>query len=161
MDKRTLTSGVQLAVRAAVAAGLALAVAELLGFEHPLYAFLAAVIVTDLAPAQSRQLGGQRVLATVVGASSGAALSALLAPGPVGVGLGVLAAMLLCQFAPARGGAKVAGYICGIVLLEHRTEPWTYASHRLLETLLGVVVATLVSYVPKLVRLDEPEDRTE
>jgi uncharacterized membrane protein YccC len=46
---------------------------------------------------------------------------------------------------------KVAGYICGIVLLEHATEPHSYAFLRFLETVIGVLVAWAISYVPKLI----------
>jgi len=60
MNYRPLVSGLQLALRASVAAGVAIALAQLLGLSHPLYAFLAAVIVTDLAPSQSRKLALHR-----------------------------------------------------------------------------------------------------
>src|SRR4051812_11076017 len=63
MNVRPLMSGFQLALRAAVAAGLSIAIAQALGLQYPIYAFLAAVIVTDLLPSQSRQLGMRRLLA--------------------------------------------------------------------------------------------------
>jgi hypothetical protein len=63
--------------------------------------------------------------------------------------------MLISQLLQARDGAKVAGYICGIVLLDHSAEPWFYAFHRFIETGLGVVVAWAVTYVPKLIRMDD------
>jgi uncharacterized membrane protein YgaE (UPF0421/DUF939 family) len=138
-----------------VAAGLALVLARFLELQYPLYAFIAAVIVTDLSPSQTRQLGVRRIVATVVGAVCGAALSPLLPPGPLTIGLGVLAAMLLSNLLRADEGAKVAGYICGIVLLEHGPEPWSYAFYRLVETILGIVAAVLISLVPKLIRVDE------
>lgn len=116
---------------------------------------LAAVIVTDLVPSQSQQLGLRRLLATVLGAICGATLSPILVPSPWGIGIGVLVAMLTSQLFRARDAAKVAGYICGIVVLDHSVEPWHYAFYRLIETALGVVVAWLISYVPKLIRIEE------
>jgi uncharacterized membrane protein YgaE (UPF0421/DUF939 family) len=148
-------SGVQLALRAAVAAGSSIAIAQVLKLEHPIYAFLAAVIVTDLVPSQSQHLGLRRLLATVLGAICGATLSPILAPSPWGIGIGVLVAMLMSQLSRAQDAAKVAGYICGIVVLDHGVEPWHYAFYRLIETALGVVVAWLISYVPKLIRIEE------
>jgi uncharacterized membrane protein YgaE (UPF0421/DUF939 family) len=150
-------SGFQLALRAAVAAGASVAIAQALSLEYPIYAFLAAVIVTDLLPSQSRHLGLRRLLATVLGAACGATLSPIVGPGPWGIGLSVLAAMLLSQLAWARDAARVAGYICGIVVLDYSAAPWAYAFHRVIETALGVVVAWAISYVPKLIRMDELE----
>jgi len=152
-------SGVQLALRAAVAAALSIAIAQALKLEHPIYAFLAAVIVTDLLPSQSQHLGLRRLLATILGAVCGAALSPMLAPSPLGIGLGVLLAMLMSQLFRAQDAAKVAGYICGIVVLDHSTEPWHYAFYRLIETALGVVVAWAISYVPKLIRIEESDGK--
>jgi len=58
-----------LALRAAVAAGLSVAWARLCRFEFPIYAPIAAVIVTDLSPSRTSKLGLQRIVATVVGGS--------------------------------------------------------------------------------------------
>jgi aromatic acid exporter family member 1 len=71
---RSYVSGTQLAIRAALAAALSVAIARLLKLEFPIYAFLGAVIVTDLTPSQSTQLGLRRIVANLVGAVSGAAL---------------------------------------------------------------------------------------
>ena len=95
MNQQTWIKGMQLSLRAAVGASRSLAVAYLFGLEYPLYAFIAAVIVTDLVPSQTRQLGLKRIVATVVGAVCGAVLGPLLPPDPWAIGLGVLAAMLL------------------------------------------------------------------
>jgi len=157
MNIHSLTPGVQLALRASVAAALSLAIAQTLKLEFPIYAFIAAVIVTDLTPSQSRALGLRRMAATAVGAVCGAALTPYLSNGPWSLGAGILIAMLACHVVGARDGARVAGYICGIVILDHSHEPWTYAFYRFIETVIGVAVAWMISYVPKLIRQDENE----
>jgi uncharacterized membrane protein YgaE (UPF0421/DUF939 family) len=158
VDRYTLISGIQLATRAAAGAALSLAIAEYFGLQYPIYAFIAAVIVTDLSPNQCRQLGLRRIVATLIGAACGALLSEWLPSNPWTIGLGVLIALFLCHVFGARDGARVSGYICGLVLLAHSNEPWFYAFHRFVETVLGIVVAWAISYVPKLIKLDEPED---
>jgi uncharacterized membrane protein YgaE (UPF0421/DUF939 family) len=148
-------SGIQLALRAAVAAGLSVALAWLCRFEYPIYALIAAVIVTDLSSSQTRKLGTQRLVATVVGATCGATLRQVFQPSVWVIGIGILLAMLICQFSRARDGAKVAGYICGIIVVAHGTHPWAYAFLRFAETVLGIGVAWLISFVPKLIRVQE------
>ncbi len=155
MNLGPFAKGVQLSVRAAMGAGLSLALAPLFGLEYPIYAFLAAVIVTDLSPAQTTKLGWRRLVATVVGATCGALLAHVLPAGSATVGLGVLSAMLLCNLVRMEEGAKVGGYICGIVLFSYRSDPWVYAFYRLLETLLGVGVAWAISLVPRLIEVEE------
>jgi uncharacterized membrane protein YccC len=67
-----IVSGIQLALRAVVAAGLSVALAQLCKFEQPIYAPIAAVIVTDLSPSHISKLGLRRLVATIVGAACGA-----------------------------------------------------------------------------------------
>jgi uncharacterized membrane protein YgaE (UPF0421/DUF939 family) len=146
----------QLSARAASAAGLSVAIARLAGLPYPIYALLAAVIVTDLSPDQTRRLGLPRLAGTFVGATLGAALSPLLGETAWGIGLGVFAAMTATNLLRLTRSARVSGYVCGIVLLVHSDHPWSYAGHRSVETILGIGVAVIVSLVPHLFRYEDP-----
>jgi uncharacterized membrane protein YgaE (UPF0421/DUF939 family) len=145
----------QLSVRAALAAALALVAARLFSLPYPLYAMIAAVIVTDLDPAKTRKLGLPRMAGTVLGAVLGALLLLALPPGIASIAAGIFCAMFTCHLLGMKDAAKLAGYLCALVLLEHSDSPWSYAVYRVAETLIGVVMAIAVSLVPKLLRADK------
>jgi uncharacterized membrane protein YgaE (UPF0421/DUF939 family) len=149
----------QTSLRAALSAGLVVAIAEALQLQYPLYALISAVIVTDLSPSKTRQLGVQRLAGSVVGAAVGSAISHFLPSAPWSVGLAILAAMFLSHLLHLTGAAKIAGYICGIVVLDHSDQPWSYAFFRLIETVLGIGVAMLVSLIPKLIPIDKSQQQ--
>ena len=127
--------------------------------QYPLYALIGAVIVSDLSPSQTRQLGLRRLAGSVLGATVGAAISQLLPPAPWAIGLSVLSAMFLSHLLHLEGAAKITGYVCGIVVLDHGAQPWSYALYRLIETILGVGMAILVSLVPKLLPTNQSKQQ--
>jgi uncharacterized membrane protein YgaE (UPF0421/DUF939 family) len=107
----------QLATRAAAAALIALAFARTLGLDFPLYAMIAAVIVTDLAPARTRRLAVPRLTGTVLGAGIGALLASLPGHGPWTLAAGILVTMFVTDLLGWPDAARLAGYVCGIVLI--------------------------------------------
>jgi len=141
----------QLAVRAAAAAGLAALAAQLLGLPYPIYALISAVIVTELEPAKTRALALPRLASTALGSLPGALAAPYLSPSAWALALVVLVGMLLASAVrlPA-GSARMAGYVGAIVLLSHGTDPWHYSFFRVAETALGIGAAWLVALVPKL-----------
>lgn len=160
MRRYEFVQGMQLALRASIAAGVAIALARLLRLDYPLYALVAAVIVTDFSPEETRRLGLLRLIATVIGAACGGVLRTFLEPSAGAIGLGILLAMAMCQ-GRMKGSAKVAGYISGIVMSEHGENTALYAVYRFVETALGIGVAWLVSFVPRIIRMDEPAAETD
>ncbi|MFL5149022.1 MAG: FUSC family protein, partial [Microvirga sp.] len=99
------------------------------------------------------ELGFRRLVATAIGGLSGALAASMHLVGIWAVAPSILIAMLICQGVGAYEGARIAGYICGIiVLLDNGDSPWRYALFRTVETALGVLLAWAISYVPKLLR---------
>jgi uncharacterized membrane protein YgaE (UPF0421/DUF939 family) len=160
LNSLTLVPAFQLSFRAALSAALAVAIAELLQLQFPLYAMIGAIVVTDLSPAQTRKLGGQRLAGTVLGAAIGAVFSQFLPHGPVAIGFSIFVAMFLSHLLRLEGAAKVTGFTCAIVIFSYQDQSWSYALFRLIETTLGVGVAYLVSLVPKLIS-DEKREQAD
>lgn len=69
-------------------------------------------------------------------------------------------AMLTSHLLKAADGARVVGYICGIIPLDHSLEPWSYALHRFLETVIGILAALVIIYVPKLIFAESKKGET-
>lgn len=155
MNYSTHVPAFQMSLRAAVAATLSVAVALWFGLQFPIYAMISAVIVTDLKASETWKLGLLRMAGSVVGAVVGALTCAVLRPNAWEAGVAIFAAMFLSHLLRLRNSAKVAGYVCGIVLLAFGDHPWDYAFHRTIETALGIAMAMLVSLVPKLLPSDE------
>jgi uncharacterized membrane protein YgaE (UPF0421/DUF939 family) len=147
-------AGFQLALRASLAAGLSLAIAQFLGLQFPIYALIAAIIVTDLSPAESIRLGWHRLTATIIGAVCGATLSMVLPASSWAIGISILVAMLSCHLLRIPEVVRVAAYTSAIVAFSYGVDPWHYAFYRLIETALGICVAWSISHVPKLIRAE-------
>lgn len=129
----------------------------MLELPDPIYAMVATVIVTDLSPSETRRLGVARLLGTVLGGLLGALFSSLFESGAWSMALGIFLAMEISDLLGLKDAARVAGYVCGIVLLNHGDGPWHYAFYRTIETVLGIVFAVAVSLLPKLIKINEDE----
>jgi len=68
---------------------------------------------------------------------------------------------LICHISRVNDGGKVAGYICEIAAVAHKTHPWCYAILRFTENVLGIGVTWLISFVPKVIQIDETDSTGE
>lgn len=140
----------QLAVRAALAAGVTVSIATALALPNPVFALTAAIIVIDLDPRWTRTLAWKRFAGTFAGALLGASGAMLLPTGPIAIIATVLVTMLLCHALHLDGSARISGYLAAVIVMQYGDSPWRYAADRFLETTLGIVVALALSFLPRL-----------
>jgi uncharacterized membrane protein YgaE (UPF0421/DUF939 family) len=139
-----LEHGLQIGLRAALASLLSAWVALRLGMDYPIYAVIAAIVVTDPSPQVTRRTGLLRLVGNIIGAGLGGGLGSLLGHSPLVMAGGVLISILLCELIGLKDAAKITGYITGIVILFHGDSPWAYAWARFIETSIGLGFAILV-----------------
>jgi uncharacterized membrane protein YgaE (UPF0421/DUF939 family) len=154
VTRDSFVTALQLSIRAALAAAISLAIGQALTRGLPVAILIAAVIVTDLSPVETRRRAGRRMVGSVLGAAIGAVVGLVCPPAPYAIGVGVFVAMLATQLLRLEGATALAGYVAGIVVLSSAGAAWTYAMFRVFDTGLGIGVAVLVSYVPKLLRIN-------
>jgi uncharacterized membrane protein YgaE (UPF0421/DUF939 family) len=155
---RKLQIGGQLAVRAALGAGISLAIARALNLDSPIFALIAAVIVTDRHPAETRKLAIRRVISTAIGAACGVALAQVLGPSSWEAAIAIFAAMMLSIAVTQLGDPKLAAYLCALIIINYHDNPLHYAWYRFVETMIGIVVAWAISLVPKLLDIEEENE---
>jgi len=143
--------GLQIGLRAAIASLLAAWTALRLGMDYPIYAVIAAIVVTDASPEVTRRTGLLRLVGNVIGAILGGGIGTFLGHSPLVMAGGVLVSIVLCELTGLREAAKITGYITGIVILFHGDSPWVYATDRFIETSLGLGFAILVGLLMEAV----------
>jgi hypothetical protein len=161
MRWQKLQIGGQLAGRAALGAGISLAVARGLNLETPIFALIAAVIVTDRDPAETRRLAIRRVISTAIGAVCGVALAQILGQSAWESVIAIFIAMMLSIVVTQLGDPKIAAYLCALIVINYSDNPFHYAFYRFIETVLGIVVAWAISLIPRLIEIAEEQGDRE
>ncbi|AUT02673.1 hypothetical protein CLI64_21010 [Nostoc sp. CENA543] len=141
----SLTLQSRMAFKIAIASTVSLVIAQTLQWDYPFYAVIAAIIVMSSTQGSTLKLGVQRLIGTAIGAIAGAFFVILLGSNFWSLGICVFITIFLASTWKFQEAAKLAGYVSAIVILSHSQQPWVYAWHRFLETLLGIAVALVVN----------------
>jgi len=141
-EKRAL---LVLAVKTAVAAGICYWLARLAGLQDGYWGSISAIIVLQSNVGSTVTASRDRLIGTLIGAAYGAVFS-LLGTELWPYLLAVITAMVTCSLLGLKNSSRLAGVTVTILMLVHRTgSNWTLPLHRVLEVLLGIVVALGIS----------------
>ena len=134
-----------LAVKTAMAAGICYWLARLVGLQDGYWGSISAIIVLQSNVGSTVTASRDRLIGTLIGAGFGAVFS-LLGEGLWVYLLAVVAAMVTCSLLGLKNSSRLAAVTVTILMLVHRTgSNWTLPLHRVIEVLLGIVVALAIS----------------
>jgi len=134
-----------LAAKTALAAGICYSAALLMGLQDGYWGSISAIIVLQSNVGSTVSASRDRLVGTLIGAVFGAVFS-LAGEGLWAYLVAVIAAMVTCSLLGLKNSSRLAGVTVTIIMLVHRTgSNWTLPLHRVLEVLLGIVVALAVS----------------
>ncbi len=145
-------------LRVAVAGGLAYAIAEYFNLAEGFWAVVTAVIIM-----QQPRVGGtlkagvDRFIGTFVGALFGFVVASITPSTTLGTGIGLIVSVgVLGMLASGRQSYRVAPLTAAIVLISPTSHAvaWISALHRVIEILVGCVIAMVVSLVVAPTRSD-------
>lgn len=134
-------------IKTAIAVFLCVIISGILKFEYPFYAAIAAIISMQSSVVESFTAGRNRILGTMVGAFIGF-LCALIQPGNAFLcAAGLIAAVYICDLFNWNKSVTIAGIVCMVIMLNlNGRSPLFYSINRIIDTLLGIIVAIFVNY---------------
>ncbi|MFZ0305903.1 MAG: FUSC family protein [Terracidiphilus sp.] len=134
-----------LAAKTTLAAALSWWLARLFGVRDGYWGSISAIIVLQSNVGATVTASRDRVIGTVIGAVVGFAFS-LMQPLWLSYILALLVAMFACGLMGLRNSSRLAGVTITIVMLvHHEGAKWSLAFDRVIEVLLGIVVALAVT----------------
>ena len=133
------------AAKTALAAGLCWSLAMRFGLHDGYWGSISAIIVLQSNMGATVSASRNRILGTLIGAVLGFSFS-LFGALPWNFVLAVLAAVIVCGLLGLRTSSRLAGVTIAIVMLVQKPGPrWELAMDRVVEVVLGIVVALAVT----------------
>jgi uncharacterized membrane protein YccC len=133
------------AAKTALAAGLCWGLAMRFGLHDGYWGSISAIIVLQSNMGATVNASRDRILGTLIGTLLGFSFS-LFGVLPWNYILAVLAAVIVCGLLGLRSSSRLAGVTITIIMLVQKTGPrWSLALDRVVEVLLGIVVALAVT----------------
>jgi uncharacterized membrane protein YccC len=133
------------AAKTALAAGLCWALAMRFGLHDGYWGSISAIIVLQSNMGATVRASRDRILGTLIGAALGFSFS-LFGALPWNFILAVLTAVVACGLLGLRTSSRLAGVTIAIVMLVQKPGPrWELAMDRVVEVVLGIVVALAVT----------------
>jgi uncharacterized membrane protein YccC len=134
-----------LAVKTTAAAGICYWLAKLIGLQEGYWGSISSIIVMQSNVGSTVTASRDRLVGTLIGAAVAAGFL-LVSQSIWAYLLAVVTAMVICSLLGLKNSSRLAGVTVTILMLVHKTgSNWTLASARVIEVLLGIVVALLMS----------------
>lgn len=134
--------------KTAVAVFLSVLISKIFKLEYPFFTVIAAIFSMENSIANSFKAGVLRMFGTMVGAFVGVIFISIQPGNAVLMGIGTLALIFICNTFKWDRAVPIAGVVFASIMLSlNNKNPLQYSASRVLDTLIGIVLAVIVNYL--------------
>lgn len=135
-------------IKTSIAVTISISLAYLFGLNSPFFVGIAAIIAMQGNLVDSYRMGRNRILGTILGAAVGLLGSFISIGNPLVIGLGTIIVIYLCNKLGWSKSITIATVVfISIIMNVERGQELSYSLNRVLDTLVGIIVAVIVNFV--------------
>ncbi len=133
-------------IKTGLAVAIGLLIADLFNIQGPLFVGIGAISTMQSSVSQSFVMGKNRMLGTVMGAIVALLFALYLPRNPFFLGLGIIIVIHILNLLDWKKSISLSAIVFLAVSNNHGLAMAPYATSRVLDTFIGIVIAVLVNY---------------
>lgn len=134
-------------VKTVFAVALTIGIAHILNLRSPFFAGIAAIMAMQTSVSESLNKGKQRMYGTILGAIIALIFSIIAPENILFIGLGILIIIYVCNMLGWKKSAQISMIVFLSIMLNYEEgNRVAYALNRILDTLIGLIIGTLINY---------------
>lgn len=134
-------------IKTGLAVTLGVTVAGLVGLRSPLFVAIGAISTMQTSVSESFVMGKNRILGTIMGAAVAVIIAEYLPYSNVFLGLGIILLIQILNILGWKKSISLSAIVFSAVYLNRDIGMIEYATNRVLDTFIGIVMGVLVNYL--------------
>lgn len=135
-------------IKTSIAVTISISLGYALNLNSPFFAGVAAIIAMQGNLVDSYRMGRDRILGTMLGAAIGLLCSFISIGNPIIIGIGIIVIIYLCNKLNWTKSISIATIVfISIIMNVEKGQELHYSLNRILDTMVGIVVAVIVNFV--------------
>lgn len=134
-------------IKTSAAVAITLLICDLLNITNPFFAAIAAIIAMESSISATFSTVKDRIYGTILGAVLALVFSWIFPINWLSMGFGILIVIYVCNQFGWQGTIKISTIVFIAVLLGYESgNQWEYALFRIIDTIIGLSIGTLINY---------------
>ncbi len=134
-------------IKTGLAVMLGVTVAGLVGLRSPLFVAIGAISTMQTSVSESFVMGKNRILGTIMGAVVAVVIAEILPYSNIFLGLGIILLIQILNILGWKKSISLSAIVFSAVYLNREMGMIEYATNRVLDTFIGIVMGVLVNYL--------------
>ncbi len=135
-------------IKTSIAVTISISLGYALKLNSPFFAGIAAIIAMQGNLVDSYRMGRDRILGTILGAVIGLLCSFISIGNPLIIGIGIIIVIYLCNRLGWSKSVSIATIVfVSIIMNVEKGQELHYSLNRILDTMVGIVVAVIVNFI--------------